>query len=102
MISKYETHLRVAKHYCGVATAIGELFAKGGEEVVRSLAFFDQERGQIDAALAWLHSQTDATQQVNTELDELLVDFAAAMRHTGHLRYDMRSQRIPQMEKALE
>ncbi len=50
MISKYETHLRVAKHYCGVATAIGELFAKGGEEVVRSLALFDQERGQIDAS----------------------------------------------------
>jgi tetratricopeptide (TPR) repeat protein len=40
-------------YYLGVLRAAGDLYLEGGESVMRGLALFDAERGNIEAGQAW-------------------------------------------------
>jgi tetratricopeptide (TPR) repeat protein len=45
--------MRHAEHYCSVLEAAGDLYLKGGEQVVLGLALFDRERRNIETGQAW-------------------------------------------------
>ena len=51
---------RFATHYRDVLAAANELYLEGGESLLRGLALFDLEWGNIQAGHAWVAAQTDA------------------------------------------
>ena len=51
---------RFATHYKDVLAAANELYLEGGESLLRGLALFDLEWGNIQAGHAWVVAQTDA------------------------------------------
>jgi tetratricopeptide (TPR) repeat protein len=53
--------LRHAAHYLGVLALADDLYLKGGDFIMRGLALFDLEWGNIQAGQAWsaVHSSTD-------------------------------------------
>jgi tetratricopeptide (TPR) repeat protein len=65
-------------------------------DAVGGLTLFDRERAQIDAGWAWamMRAGVDAA-------DFLLITYADATAHVGQLRYDVRRERIPQLEAAV-
>src|ERR1041384_6628032 len=50
---------RFATHYKGVLAASKELYKKGGESLLRGLALFDLEWGNIQTGHAWVAAQAD-------------------------------------------
>ena len=85
-------HLRHAQFYKDLTYNLTvDLYLKG--QVLEALTLFDQERRQIDAAWYWLLTQppTNAT-------NHLLLDLANATAYIGDLRYDLRHERIPQLQ----
>ncbi|MFP4440646.1 MAG: ATP-binding protein, partial [Chloroflexaceae bacterium] len=87
------TRLRHARYYQRIAShAENELYFKG--RPLEGLALFDRERRQIDTAWGWLMQQDEP----DPAIDELLLDFANATAYVGELRYDLRRERIPQLE----
>ncbi len=55
-----ELKLNHAQHFCDVLGEAGELYLKGGEQVVKAMALFDRERLNIEAGQAWAASRSDA------------------------------------------
>ena len=51
---------RFAMHYNKVLATVDELYLKGGESLLRGLALFDIEWGNIQAGHAWVAAHTDA------------------------------------------
>ncbi len=51
---------RFATHYKDVLAAADELYLEGGESLLRGLALFDLEWGNIQAGHAWVAAQADA------------------------------------------
>ena len=85
-------YLRHAQFYQQIANYTQmELYLKG--QPLAGLARFDQERRQIDAAWHWL-----LTQSPTNATDHLLIHLADATVYIGDLRYDLRHERIPQLQ----
>jgi tetratricopeptide (TPR) repeat protein len=59
---------RFAMHYKDVLTAANELYKKGGEALLRGLALFDLEWGNIQAGHTWVAAQIDAADVDEAEL----------------------------------
>jgi tetratricopeptide (TPR) repeat protein len=83
--------LRHARYYTQVAYNADLAFVQGRQ--LQGLALFDQERRQIDAGWKWTMEQSP-----DEETDELLINYAFFTAYTGDLRYDVRRERIPQLE----
>lgn len=64
--------------------------------MLAGLRQFDQERQHIDAGWAWAMAHAG-----ERDADALLNLYANATAHIGDLRYDVRRERIPQLEAAL-
>jgi tetratricopeptide (TPR) repeat protein len=90
-----DLQLRYAHHYVGVAQTAEAYYAEGNDQV-RGLALFDQERVHIDAAWAWVQQQA-----LSQSTDELILAYALATTYIGNLRYDKWHERIPQLEAAV-
>jgi tetratricopeptide (TPR) repeat protein len=88
--------LRHARHYIGQANSMNERYQQGGEESQQSLLLFDQERPNLNAARRWLQGQAG-----NAEVDQLLVTEARATNYIGEVRFQRRSEQLPQLEAAL-
>ena len=82
---------RHAKRFICVADRAGELFLKGGENVLAGLALFDRERGHLEAAFDWLESGGDK------ESAPLVVSLVDSVANTSDLRFHP-SQRIRWLE----
>jgi len=52
---------RFATHFRDVLSAANELYEEGGESLLRGLALFDLEWGNIQAGHSWVAAQADAT-----------------------------------------
>lgn len=84
--------LRHARYYAAVSYhADKNLYQRG--KFLEGMALFDRERQQIDAGWLWVREQPHSA-----ETDHLLLDFANATVYVGDLRYDLRRERIPQLE----
>jgi len=92
--SRREAALRHGHYYAAEARKTAHLYTSGSQE--DALKLFARERAQFDEALAWLMSYQD-----DLEIDALLVAYAEATVYTGDLFYDMRRERIPQLEATL-
>jgi tetratricopeptide (TPR) repeat protein len=89
------TRLRHARYYQQVAhRAQFELYLKGKPH--DGLALFDRERRQIDAGWQWAMNQSPSL-----ETDNILFAFANATVNIGTLRYNLRLEKIPQLEAQL-
>jgi tetratricopeptide (TPR) repeat protein len=93
--------LRHARYYEQIAYhADKELYKKG--QVLEGLALFDREQRQIDAGWQWAMQDSRYaiadSRNPDTEIDNLLLDFANATAYVGDVRYDLRRERIPQLE----
>jgi tetratricopeptide (TPR) repeat protein len=96
LIDANAVRLRHARHYVQVAARSRELCLRGGEHTLAGLSLFDAERAQIDEGWTWTRGRTG-----DPEADPLLLDYANATDYVGNLRYDMRHERIPQLEAVL-
>jgi tetratricopeptide (TPR) repeat protein/transcriptional regulator with XRE-family HTH domain len=88
---------RYARAAVQIAQATQELFLNGGANVHAALARFDVDRLHLEAARTWAaaHIETPAG-------DALLRDDALATMHIGgELRYHLRHERLPQLDRAL-
>jgi tetratricopeptide (TPR) repeat protein/transcriptional regulator with XRE-family HTH domain len=88
---------RYARAAVQIAQGTQELFLKGGANVHAALARFDADRLHLEAARTWAaaHMGTPAG-------DALLRDDALATIHIGgELRYHLRHERLPQLDRAL-
>ena len=75
-------HHAQARQCIAVAMEAQRLYVTGGDGEVAGLALFDSVRPDMDAAIAWLQSRTDA------ESAGLLVALADAITHTSEHRFD--------------
>jgi tetratricopeptide (TPR) repeat protein len=97
--------LRHARYYEQIAShSQWELYLKG--QVLEGLALFDRERRQIDAGWGWAMQDSRYaiadSRNPNPDVDRLLLDFADETAYVGQLRYDVRRERIPQLEALAE
>src|SRR5690349_16300506 len=98
MPSLYLAHLRHAQHYADVAWQAGrDLYAQGGDYALAGLELFDRERSQIETGRAWAHNSAGDVSE-----DQLITDYTNAVAYFGLLRYDIRGERIPALETALD
>src|SRR5215204_2650063 len=88
---------RFATHYKDVLAAAKELYKKGGESVLRGLAFFDLEWGNIQAGHASVAAQTDAD---DADVTRLGMTYPDAGMYILDLRQHS-SERIRWLEIAL-
>jgi tetratricopeptide (TPR) repeat protein len=87
---------RHATHYKNVLAAAEELYHSGGEALLRGLALFDLEWGNIDAGHAWVAAQDATTDQDISQLGTAYPDAANIL----HLRQHAH-ERIRWLEIAL-
>ena len=88
---------RSATHYRDVLASAKELYLKGGKSLLRGLALFDLEWGNIQAGHAWVAAQTDA---VDTDVARLSLTYPKAGVDVLDLRQHSR-ERIRWLEIAL-
>ena len=88
---------RFATHYRDVLAAAKELYKKGGESLLRGLALFDLEWGNIQEGHAWVVAQADAADAVAAEL---AITYPNAGAYVLDLRQHSR-ERIRWLEIAL-
>ncbi len=88
--------LRYAAHYAQVADAADTLYQQGGSAVEAALSTFDRERLHIGAAWRWLQQQPAAD-----DTDALALEFVHNTIYIGDLRFNSRSERIPQLTHGL-
>jgi tetratricopeptide (TPR) repeat protein len=86
--------LHHAWYYIQICWKCDHLYKVGGENTVKGLALFDQERQQIDSIWNWLLGQ----QETDPDVDRALIDLANAIVYVGDLRYDLQREQIPQLE----
>lgn len=77
-----DARLRHARHYVSQARQKNLAFLQGGENTSASLAWFDQERGNIEAAQAWAQTWRDQL----PEAAQLCVEFPQAASQLLGLR----------------
>jgi tetratricopeptide (TPR) repeat protein len=80
---------RFATHYKNVLAAAKELYKKGGESLLRGLALFDLEWGNIQAGHAWVAAQADAA---DADVDRLGMAYPDAGVYVLSLRRHPREQ----------
>jgi tetratricopeptide (TPR) repeat protein len=91
-IYPYPIRLRHARHYQKRVHHINfELYSKGEQR--KALSLFNQERYQIDTVWRWVTRQS-----YSEETDTLLLELAEAVVYIGDTYYDLRHERIPQLE----
>ena len=88
---------RFATHYRDVLAAANELYLKGGESLLRGLALFDLEWGNIQAGHAWVAAQVDAA---DADVARLGMTYPNAGAYVLSLRQHSR-ERIRWLEIAL-
>jgi tetratricopeptide (TPR) repeat protein len=88
---------RFATHYKDVLAASKELYKEGGESLLRGLALFDLEWGNIQSGHAWVAAQADAA---DADVDQLGIAYPDAGAHVLHLRQHSR-ERISWLDIAL-
>jgi tetratricopeptide (TPR) repeat protein len=88
---------RFATHYKNVLAAAKELYKEGGESLLRGLALFDLEWGNIQSGHAWVAAQADAA---DADVDQLGIAYPDAGAHVLHLRQHSR-ERISWLDIAL-
>ena len=88
---------RFATHYKNVLTAAKELYKKGGESLLRGLALFDLEWGNIQAGHAWVAAQAEAA---DADIVQLCMTYPDAGSYVLDLRRHSR-ERIRWLEIAL-
>jgi tetratricopeptide (TPR) repeat protein len=93
MPSRRTSRLRHARYYQQICWQSENLYHEGNEKLLQGLALFDRERRQIDAGWGWAMAQPH-----RDDTNRLLLDFANATAYVGSLRYDLRRERIPQLE----
>jgi len=89
MPNLYDAHARHVHLYLLLAEKAGELFVK---DLTRSkgVTNFDQNRGQIEAALEWVVGQGETR-----ERDIVLATFINALSALGMVRYSIKDKLIP-------
>jgi tetratricopeptide (TPR) repeat protein len=95
------TRLRHARYYQQVCWECDRLYKVGNKSTLEGLALFDRERRQIDAGWGWA-MEAAGRRGGEEAIDTLLLDFANATAYIGELRYDLRRERIPQLEALAE
>ena len=80
---------RFAMHYKDVLTAANELYKEGDESLLRGLALFDLEWGNIQAGHSWIAAQTDAP---DADVAELGMTYPHAGAYLLTLRQHSREQ----------
>ena len=88
---------RFATHYKDVLAAADELYLEGGESLLRGLAIFDLEWGNIQEGYAWVAAQVDAA---DAEVARLCMTYPDAGAYVLSLRQHSR-ERIRWLEIAL-
>jgi tetratricopeptide (TPR) repeat protein len=88
---------RFATHYKNVLAAANELYIEGGQSLLRGLALFDLEWGNIQAGHAWVAAQADPADADVTRLGMTYPDVGA---YVLYLRQHSR-ERIRWLEIAL-
>jgi tetratricopeptide (TPR) repeat protein len=88
---------RFATHYKEVLAAAKELYLEGGESLLRGLALFDLEWGNIQAGHAWVAAQADVA---DADVAQLGMTYPHAGAYVLHLRQHSR-ERIRWLEIAL-
>jgi len=88
---------RFATHYKNVLAAADELYMEGGELLLRGLALFDLEWGNIQAGHDWVAAQADAA---DIDVDRLGMTYPDAGVYVLYLRQHSR-ERIRWLEIAL-
>ncbi|HKP54568.1 MAG TPA: tetratricopeptide repeat protein [Chloroflexia bacterium] len=91
--------LRHALYYAKVAALAEDFYRTGGESLIRGLNLFDRERTNIDTGWSWARGL--AATSPGQEIGKLLMDYANATVGISEIRYDMRRERIPQLQAAL-
>ena len=86
-----------ATHYKNVLAAADELYMEGGESLLRGLALFDLEWGNIQEGYDWVAAQGDAA---DADVDRLGMAYPDAGAYVLNLRQHSR-ERIPWLEIAL-
>jgi tetratricopeptide (TPR) repeat protein len=79
--------IRFATHYKNVLAAAKKLYKKGGESLLRGLALFDLEWGNIQAGHAWVAAQADAA---DAGVDQLGMAYPDAGVYVLYLRQHSR------------
>ena len=88
---------RFATHYKDVLNAADELYLEGGESLLRGLALFDLEKGNIQAGHAWVAAQAD---EADAEVARLGMTYPNAGVYVLKLRQHS-SEQIRWLEIAL-
>jgi tetratricopeptide (TPR) repeat protein len=88
---------RFATHYRDVLAAAKKLYKEGGESLLRGLALFDLEWGNIQAGHAWVAAQADAA---DADVVRLGMTYPDAGVYVLHLRQHAR-ERVRWLEIAL-
>jgi tetratricopeptide (TPR) repeat protein len=88
---------RLATHYKNVLAAAKELYKEGGESLLRGLALFDLEWGNIQAGHAWVAAQADPA---DADVARLGMTYPDAGVYVLYLRQHSR-ERISWLEIAL-
>ena len=88
---------RFATHYKNVLAAAEALYLQGGESLLRGLALFDREWGNIQAGHVWVAAQADAA---DADVARLGMTYPDAGRYVLDLRQHSR-ERIRWLEIAL-
>ncbi|KPV53178.1 hypothetical protein SE17_11160 [Kouleothrix aurantiaca] len=87
--------VRHAQYYARVAMYVEDsLFLKN--KALEGLKLFDLERENIDTGWAWAHSKSGTLAG-----DSLLYIYSNATTHIGSIRYDAKTERLPQLDAAL-
>ncbi len=86
--------LRYAQHYAQVAMQVKALY---NHDIPGALALFDRERTHIDTGWTWARAHAG-----NPTVDTVLIAYGQGTFHAGALRYDKRSERLPQMQAMQE
>jgi len=88
---------RFATHYKNVLAAANELYMEGNESLLRGLALFDLEGGNIQAGHAWVAAQADAA---DADVARLGMTYPEVGAYLLYLRQHSR-ERISWLEIAL-
>ncbi len=91
----FDAHARHANCYLVLAEKAAELFVRESTQT-KGIAIFDDNRGQIEAALEWVEQQEETR-----ERDLALASFVDALSGPGMLRYSIRDKLIPLLEQRI-
>ena len=91
----FDAQARHANCHLVLAEKAAELFVRESTQT-KGIAIFDDNRGQIEAALEWVKQQAETR-----ERDLVLASFVDALSGPGMLRYSIRDKLIPLLEQRI-